>query len=99
LRGRVVEAEYNDPLIPGYQDNPLLEALPPIWSKEQVIDMLQYYPDYQEAHRQWPPESRLYLIRNVLKFFEVIPRHIDLEQRISSMLRLGYQEKEVKTDG
>src|SRR5437879_5545467 len=38
LRGRKVEAEYNDPLIPDYQDNPLLEALPPIWKKEQVID-------------------------------------------------------------
>src|SRR5437660_115616 len=76
LRGRMVEAEYNDPLIPDYKDNPLDEALPPIWSKEQVIDMLQHYPDYQEAHRQWPPELRLHLIRTVLKFFEVMPRHI-----------------------
>jgi AAA domain len=93
LRGRMVEAEYNDPLIPDYQKNPLIEALPPIWSKEQVIDMLQYYPDYQEAHRQWPPELRQHLIRNVLKFFEVMPRHIDLEQLLSSMLRLGYEAR------
>src|SRR2546429_5363805 len=76
LRGRIIKAEYNDPRIPDYQNNPLNEALPPIWSKEQVIDMLQYYPDYQEAHREWPPELRLHLIRNVLKFFEVIPMHI-----------------------
>ncbi len=93
LRGRIVEAEYNDPLIPDYKGNPLIEALPPIWSKEQVIDTLQYYPEYQKAHREWPPELRLHLIRNVLKFFEVIPRHIDLEQRLSSMLRLGYQAR------
>jgi AAA domain len=93
LRGRMVEAEYNDPLIPDYKKNPLIEALPPIWSKERVIDMLQYYPDYQEAHRQWPPELRLHLIRNVLKFFEVMPRHIDLEQLLSSMLRLGYEAR------
>ncbi len=93
LRGRIVEAEYNDPLIPDYQKNPLIEALPPIWSKEQVIDMLQYYPDYQEAHRQWPPELRLHLIRNVLKFFEVMPRHLDLEQLLSSLIRLGYEAR------
>src|SRR6266568_1394116 len=93
LRGRMVEAEYNDPLIPDYKGNPFIEALPPIWKKEQVIDMLQYYPEYQEAHREWPPELRLHLIRNVLKFFEVIPRHIDLEQRLSSMLRLGYEAR------
>ena len=93
LRGRMVEAEYNDPLIPDYQKNPLIEALPPIWSKEQVIDMLQYYPDYQEAHRRWPSELRQHLIRNVLKFFEVMPRHLDLEQLLSSMLRLGYEAR------
>lgn len=93
LRGRRVEAEYNDPLIPDYQNNPLIEALPPIWTKEQVIDMLQYYPDYQANHREWPPELRLHLIRNVLKFFEVIPTHIDLEQRLSSMVRLGYEAR------
>jgi len=93
LRGRIVEAEYNDPLIPDYQGNPLLEALPPIWKKEQVIDMLQFYPEYQNAQREWPPELRLHLIRNVLKFFEVIPIHIDLEQRLSSMVRLGYQAR------
>lgn len=89
----MIEAEYNDPLIPDYKNNPFIEALPPIWKKEQVIDMLQYYPEYQKAHRQWPPELRLHLIRNVLKFFEVIPLHIDLEQRLSSMVRLGYQAR------
>lgn len=93
LRGRMVEAEYNDPLIPDYQNNPLIEALPAIWSKEQVIDMLQYYPDYQELHRDWTLELRLHLIRNVLKFFEVMPRHNDLEQRLSSMIRLGYEAR------
>jgi hypothetical protein len=99
LRGRMVEAEYNDPLIPDYKGNPLNEALPPIWSREQVIDMLQYYPDYQESHRQWRPELRLHLIRNVLKFFEVIPRHIDLEQLLSSMVRLGYEARNPSVHG
>lgn len=93
LKGRLIEAEYRDPLIPDYQDNPLIEALPPIWSKEQVMDMLQFYPNYQEEHRRWAPELRLHLIRNVLKFFEVLPRHLDLEQRLSSMLRLGYEAR------
>jgi len=95
----MVEAEYNDPRIPDYQNNPFIEALPPIWSKEQVIDMLQYYPDYQEAHRQWPPELRLHLIRNVLKFFEVMPRQIDLEQLLSSMVRLGYEARNPSLHG
>ncbi len=99
LRGRMVEAEYNDPEIPDYQNNPLIEALPPIWSKEQVIEMLQYYPDYQEAHRHWRPELRMHLIRNVLKFFEVLPRCLDLEQILSSMIRLGYEARNPSLHG
>jgi len=95
----MVEAEYNDPEIPDYQNNPLNEALPPIWSKEQVINMLQYYPDYQEAHRQWRPELRMHLIRNVLKFFEVLPRCLDLEQLLSSMIRLGYEARNPRLHG
>ncbi len=99
LRGRMVEAEYNDPEIPDYQNNPLIEALPPIWSKEQVIEMLQYYPVYQEAHRHWRPELRMHLIRNVLKFFEVLPRCLDLEQILSSMIRLGYEARNPRLHG
>ena len=99
LRGRMVEAEYNDPLIPDYQKNPLIEALPPIWKKGQVIDMLQGYPDCQEAHRQCPPELRLHFIRKLIKSFEIIPINIDLEQRISSMLRPGYEARNPRLHG
>ena len=86
---RIIAAEYNDSLIPDYQKNPLIEALPPICEKEQAVDMLQGYPDNQEAHHQYPPELRLHFMRNVMKFIEIIPRYIDSEQRITSMLRLG----------
>ncbi len=99
IRFRIIAAEYNDSLIPDYQENPLIEALPPIREKEQVIDMLQCYPDSQEAYCHWPPELRLHFIRNVMKSFETIPRHIDLEERISSMLRLGYEARNPRLDG
>ena len=99
IRFRIIAAEYNDSLIPDYQNNPLIEALPPIWVKEQAIDMLQGYPDSQEAYRQCPPELRLHLIRNVTKSFEIIPINIDLEQRISSMLRPGYEARNPRLHG
>ncbi len=93
FRGRIVKAFYRDPLIPSYKGNPFIEALPPIWSKEEVINLLQRYPDYQEEHRAWATELRVHLIRSVLKFFEVLPRHIDLEQRISCTIRTGYEAR------
>src|SRR5438046_2044097 len=93
FRGRIVKATYRDPLIPSYRGNPLIEALPPIWSKEEVIDVLQRYPEYREEQRTWPIELRVHLIRNVLKFFAVLPNHIDLEQRISCTIRTGYEAR------
>ncbi len=93
FRGRIVMASYRDQKIPDYIGNPLIEALPPIWSKQEVIDLLQHYPDYREEYRTWAIELRLHLIRRVLKFFEVLPNHIDLEQRISCTLRTGYEAR------
>jgi len=93
FRGRIVKATYREQKILDYQRNPLIEALSPIWSKQEVIDLLQHYPDYQEEYRTWAVELRLHLIRRVLKFFEVLPRHIDLEQRISCTLRTGYEAR------
>jgi hypothetical protein len=93
FRGRIVKATYREQEILDYQGNPLIEALPPIWSKEEVIDLLQHYPDYKEEYRTWATELRLHLIRRVQKLFEVLPRHIDLEQRISCTLRTGYEAR------
>jgi hypothetical protein len=93
FRGRIEKASYRDPLIPRYQGNPYIEALPPIWSKEEVIDLLQRYPEYREEHRTWNTELRVHLIRSVSKFFAVFPWHIDLEQRISCTIRTGYEAR------
>lgn len=93
FRGRVVKAAYSEQKVPGYRGNPLIEALPPIWSKEEVIDLLQRYPEYQKEHRSWAIELRVHLIRSVMKFFEVLPMHTDLEQRISCTLRTGYEAR------
>jgi hypothetical protein len=79
LRCRIIAAECNSSPIPDYQKNPLIEALPPIWEKEEAIDMLQGYPDCQKAYRHCPPELHLHFIRNVTKSFEIISINIDQE--------------------
>jgi len=97
LRCRIIAAEHNSSPIPDYQKNPLIEALPPIWEKEQAIDILQGHPDNQDAHHLCPPELRLQFTRNVTKSFEIID--IELEQRISSMLRLRYEARNPRLRG
>lgn len=93
FRGQTELASYRDPLIPHYRDNPLIEALPPIWTVDEAIELLAYDPGYDAHHQQYPPELRLHLVQNVVQFFEPLSVHLDLEQRFSRMIRAGYQAR------
>ncbi|MBM0744523.1 ATP-binding protein [Phormidium sp. CLA17] len=92
-KGRVEHATYLDPIIPNYQGNPLIEALPPILTQDETAEHLAFYPPYDEEHRKMPAHLRLHLIQNTLQFFAPLPIHFDLEQRFSRMIRLGYQAR------
>lgn len=89
-KGKVVEADYSDTEITFYQRNPLIEALPPILSEDQVTDRLCFYPHYDPDQRLAPPHIRFHTIQAALRFFAVLPVHLDLEQRFSRMIRGGY---------
>ncbi len=89
--GNVVEAQYLPPPIPGYQGNPLIEALPPILSAAQTIEQLRDEPAHDETARLLPTELRLHLLYDALNFFKPLPIHVELEQRISRIVRAGYQ--------
>lgn len=89
IHGRVEEATYRDPLIPGYRDNPLIEALPPILTQEEAIWQLAHYPEFDEQARLLPAELRFHLLQEILDFFEPLSIHLDLEQRFSRLIRRG----------
>ena len=91
--GQTEMAVYRDQPVPLYRGNPLIEALPPIWMMQETTRLLGYYPEYDEQQRGLPPEVRLHLILNAVQFFEPLPIHLDLEQRFSRMIRMGYQAR------
>jgi len=91
--GRTEMAVYRDPPIPHYRGNPLIEALPSIWTLTEATRLLGHYPGHDDQHRLLPAEVRLHLILNAVQFFEPLPIHLDLEQRFSRMIRMGYQAR------
>jgi hypothetical protein len=91
--GRSEMAIYRETPIPGYQGNPLIEALPPILLQEEAIQQLAYYPEFDERHRALPAELRFHLIQAALDLFEPFPIHLDLEQRLSRIIRGGYKAR------
>ncbi|HLW00390.1 MAG TPA: ATP-binding protein [Ktedonobacterales bacterium] len=93
FRGWAEKASYREQPLSIYQGNPLIEALPPILSREQAARNLAHDPGYQEQDRWLPAELRLHLIQNVVEFFEPLAIHLDLEARISRMIRSGYRPR------
>jgi hypothetical protein len=83
-------AYYHEQLIPEYEGNPLIEALPPILSKQEVIEKLSYYPHFDENERQLDSQYRFHIIQRLFSLFQVLPFHLDLESRLSRLLRQGY---------
>jgi hypothetical protein len=89
-KGRTVIAIYRKSEISDYQGNPLIEALPPILTSEHSISRLAFYPLYDESYRNAPDHVRRHLIQSGMRFFAPLDIHVDLERRISCLIRMGY---------
>jgi AAA domain-containing protein len=89
-RGRIVDAIYRKPEIPAFEGNPLIGALPPALTPEQALTGLAFYPEYRESHRKAADHIRKFYIQNGMRFFAPLDIHVDLEQRFSCLIRMGY---------
>jgi AAA domain len=93
IRGEQVKATYLEQLIPEYKGNPLLEALPPLWTIEEVTQMLSHYPHYDQDQTKLADEVRLHLLENAREFFIPQGIHYEIHLSISNMLRRGYIDR------
>ncbi len=84
------EAVYKEQIIEEYRGNPFIEALPPIFSPEEVIDKMIVYPPYNEGERELDAHYRIHLVQKLFQCFQPLPLHLDLESRISRVIRQGY---------
>ena len=83
-------AEYLPQALPEYRGNPLIEALPPIMPLEAAVEALTVNPGYNAAEREMDAYYRFHAIRRLLRYFQPLYTHIDIEQRISCSIRQGY---------
>ncbi len=87
-RGRWEIADYKDRLNIEMYNIPTIRALPRILSREDTINALAKMPVYNSANRFARAEDRLHMIQaDMLEWFEPLPIHIDLEQRLSRVIR------------
>ena len=83
-------AHYTKIGLPMYDGNPLIEALPPIMTADEVIEKLNNPAPYSEENRKLPKDLRLHAVQILNNFFQPLDVHVDLEGKISRMIRYGY---------
>lgn len=90
LKGEFEEAIYKKQEIEEYKNNPFIEALPPIFNEEEVIDRFTVLPIISDKDRDKAQNLRYHIIKRAKNFIQPLPIHITLERRLSSLIRRGY---------
>ena len=84
-------AQYHKQLLDEYRGNPLIEALPDIWTEDEVIRKLTRVAPHNDSERGYAPELRYHCIARLSQgYYQPLEQHIDIEVRISRCLRQGY---------
>ncbi|EDT74336.1 ATP-binding protein [Clostridium butyricum] len=90
LKGAVEEAIYKEQEIQEYACNPFIEALPEIFTEEDVVDRFTVLPEISEKERNKAENLRYHIIKRAKNFIQPLPIHVKLERKISSLIRRGY---------
>lgn len=84
-------AEYHKQVLPEYQGNPLIEALPEILSSEEAMHLLRRRARYDESERFLHAKYRLHCLgRLTREYYQPLPQHFAVESKISRCIRQGY---------
>lgn len=83
-------ADYKEQILPEYKNNPLIEALPMIQTMDEFITSVSCYPAFSKSERNLDASLRLHCVDRILDYFQPLSSHIELEQKISRVIRHGY---------
>lgn len=90
LKGKVEEAMYKEQEIEEYSYNPFIEALPKIFTADDVVEKFSVLPEISDKDRNKPENLRYHIIKRAKNFIQPLPIHIKIERKLSSLIRRGY---------
>ncbi|MDR3564638.1 MAG: ATP-binding protein [Negativicutes bacterium] len=97
FQGSTVNAAYLTSLIVEHQGNPLIEALPPVFSYLEVAEKMARYLPFDPWEREMESHIRLYFPLRLYHYYQPLEQHIELESKISRMIRQGYLSRNPMT--
>ena len=86
----IPKAVYTEQVLADYKGNPMIEALPPILSAGAAYERLKYYPPFDSAEVEEEAHVRYQAIPRLGYLIEPGMQHLDLERRLSTIIRHGY---------
>lgn len=92
-----VVAQYTAQRLPKFKGNPLIEALPPTLTDEQLYEALSRRPEFDTEQRAWSTEERIQMLQELSSFVVPLTRHVELARTLDSMLRGGYVGRAPRT--
>ncbi len=92
-----VEACYTEQRIPQYRDKPLIAALPPIPSDDELAEELFDFPSFSVDQREWPASDRLCMVAELASFLCPLQRHIRLARAFDTLIRSGYARRGIRS--
>lgn len=90
LKGEEEEAVYKEQELEEYKGNPFIEALPPIFDEDEIIDRFTVSPIIDDVDRNKATNIRYHVIKRIKNFVQPLPIHFTIETRLSTMIRRGY---------
>ncbi|MFT8320044.1 MAG: ATP-binding protein [Bacillus sp. (in: firmicutes)] len=90
LKGDLEEATYKKQALSEYSRNPFIEALPPIFSEDNVLDRFMVTPRITQQEKQSETNIRYHVLKRVKNFTQPLPIHFEVERRLSTLIRRGY---------
>lgn len=85
-----MQASYTEYPLEEFNQNPFIQALPPIADKPAVIKKLSMNPSFSEQERKMETVYRLQMINRLYQFFQPLPIHLEIWDMINSLLLQGY---------
>ncbi|WP_226530356.1 ATP-binding protein [Metabacillus niabensis] len=90
LKGDFEEAEYKGQALSEYSNNPLIEALPPIFDEDDVLERFMVTPRITAQDKQSARNIRYHVLKRIKNFIQPLPIHFEVERRLSTLIRRGY---------
>ena len=83
-------AKYTDHKLPEYNSNPMIQALPPILSREKFVEYVTRLPHFSPEERELEAPYRFHCIERLSRYFDPLNKTVDLQQVVCVLIMQGY---------